>query len=56
MIHCHELEKNQILWCEECGLELKVVAECDDCDPEDKSCGCDCTFRCCDAPMEIKSQ
>ncbi|NLI74298.1 MAG: hypothetical protein GX369_05970 [Euryarchaeota archaeon] len=50
---------NQVYVCKECGLELKVVKECDECGTEEHSaaCGCaeGCSFDCCGNPMTLKS-
>ncbi|MGB2984047.1 MAG: hypothetical protein WBC63_09370 [Candidatus Bipolaricaulia bacterium] len=40
---CSEVKLGQVYTCNDCGLELKVVKECD-CSTE--SCSCDETSRC----------
>lgn len=59
MPSCHEMKMNQVYVCKECGLELKVVKECDECGTEEHSaaCGCaeGCSFDCCGNPMTLKS-
>ncbi len=56
MADCHEMKLGQTYVCEDCGLELKVVAECKECGAE--TCGCDepCTFECCGEPLQLKEQ
>ena len=55
MVHCHDMKIDQVYYCEECGLELKVVHECKDCGKEADQCGCgDCVFTCCDKPLKLK--
>ena len=50
------MKLGQIYVCEDCGLELKVVAECKECGATAESCGCDdhCDFACCGNPMKLK--
>lgn len=40
------VKNGQILCCDNCGVELKVVKDCD--------CTCACNIICCDKPMQIK--
>jgi hypothetical protein len=52
MTSCHDMKKGDIFYCQDCGLELKVVKECEDTEPSAGECGCcssesDCTFMCC---------
>ncbi len=56
MVNCHNMKLGQIYMCEDCGLELKVVVECEECGTSAESCGCDehCEFSCCGAPMKLK--
>jgi hypothetical protein len=55
MTDCHNLKEGDVLVCEGCGLELKVVKACDECGTEEKECGCcPCTFACCDDDMKVK--
>lgn len=57
---CHEMKLGQIWMCEDCGLELQVVAACSgDEDPalrDEGSCCTDrCEFSCCGEPLRLKS-
>ena len=56
MPHCHDMLMGQIWRCKCCGLELKVVKQCSDCEDESKgSCSDNCTgFDCCGEEMELK--
>lgn len=56
MVDCHSMRLGQIYVCRECGLELKVVAECKECDESADSCSCDehCDFACCGTPLVLK--
>ena len=56
MPHCHDMLMGQIWRCKCCGLELKVVKQCSDCEDESEgSCSDDCTgFDCCGEEMELK--
>jgi len=49
MATCHDMKLDEVYVCKRCGLELKVVKECEDTDAD---CGCHpsaspCTFSCC---------
>ena len=53
-MNCGELKEGQVLVCEGCGFELKVIKEC-----TDESCATDvCTtdeeMMCCGKPMKLK--
>jgi len=50
-MNCSNLKDGQILVCENCGLELKVVNEC-----SEDSCatGCVGDMDCCGEPMKLK--
>jgi len=53
---CHDMKKDEIYVCKKCGLELKVVHECED---KSKDCGCHptsepCTFSCCGEALQRK--
>lgn len=37
---------DQILYCDTCGVELKVIKDCDS--------TCVCNIICCDKPMKLK--
>ncbi|MBN1885489.1 MAG: hypothetical protein JW876_08210 [Candidatus Krumholzibacteriota bacterium] len=54
MPECHEMKKGQIWRCEDCGLELEVVAECSECG-EGSDCAAEpCEFTCCGGPLTLK--
>ena len=36
----------QILYCDKCGVELKVIKDCDS--------TCTCSIICCERPMKLK--
>lgn len=60
MLSCHNMKKGEIYVCEECGLELQVVKECEDAETPAKECGCHpeadpCTFSCCGKDLVKKS-
>ncbi|MFC1604202.1 hypothetical protein ACFL5F_04160 [Planctomycetota bacterium] len=40
------VKTGQILCCDTCGVELKVVQDCDS--------SCICKITCCDEPMKLK--
>jgi hypothetical protein len=40
------VKKGQILFCDNCGVELEVVKDCDS--------TCACNIICCEKPMRIK--
>jgi hypothetical protein len=55
MLHCHDLKKGQIYTCEDCGLEIEVIQECDECMDEEGSCAHEeCKFICCDKELTLK--
>ena len=55
MPNCHELKRGQVYACEECGLELKVVEECEEFGTPAEECGCEpCTFVCCGEELKLK--
>jgi hypothetical protein len=52
---CHTMKKGQIYMCETCGLQLKVVSECNECcshsdDPDEDHCD----FYCCGESLTLK--
>jgi hypothetical protein len=52
MLSCSDMKKGEIYMCQDCGLELQVVKECEDTGTsgEEKAChpgGGTCTFACC---------
>ena len=53
MPSCEQMTKGQIYECKDCGLQLQVVAECTTC-KVGSSCGCPCTFVCCEKEMTLK--
>lgn len=56
MASCHEMKKGEVYLCEECGIELQVVAECKD--AGNASCGTggeSCTFSCCGKELVKKA-
>ena len=55
MVDCSEMKKGDTLVCGDCGLELKVMKECTDCDsPDNTCCSGPCSFTCCDSEMTLK--
>lgn len=50
-MNCNDLKDGQVLICEKCGLELKVVAECQN---EQCTAGCTGDLDCCGEPMKLK--
>jgi hypothetical protein len=55
MASCHELKVGQVLVCEDCGLELKVVKACEECSEEEGECSlAECQFQCCGEEMKVK--
>lgn len=57
MPSCHDMKLGEVYVCEECGLELQVVKECDECGEDEESCECveHCNFSCCGEEMKLKS-
>lgn len=57
MPSCHDMKLGEVYVCEECGLELKVVKECDECGEDADSCECTehCSFECCGEEMKLKA-
>ncbi|WP_200895242.1 MULTISPECIES: hypothetical protein [unclassified Methanosarcina] len=52
-MNCGELKEGQILVCEECGFELKVVNECGESCCTTDTC-CTGNITCCGEPMKVK--
>ncbi|AKB12052.1 MAG: hypothetical protein ACHQXK_08620 [Methanosarcina thermophila] len=50
-MNCNDLKTDQILVCERCGIELKVISECID---HDCATGCAGDMDCCGEPMKLK--
>jgi len=61
MPNCHEMREGEIYVCEECGIEVKVVKECQEVGAPAAGCehgdpGDDhCAFRCCGADLKKKA-
>jgi hypothetical protein len=58
MASCHDMKLGQIYVCGDCGLELQVVQECNECGEsvEDCACGEPCTFECCGETLKLKTE
>ena len=55
MVHCTDMKKGQIYYCDECGLELQVIKECRGCGTSEDSCEhVECRFVCCDKFLKLK--
>jgi hypothetical protein len=59
MATCHDMRKGEIYVCEDCGIELQVVAECRDAGTPAEQCGCHAEgesggFFCCNRPLKKK--
>jgi len=59
MLSCHDMRKGQVYTCEDCGLELKVVKECDEAGTPAEDCACHtdkstCAFSCCGQELTLK--
>ena len=55
MAVCHEMKEGQVYFCDDCGLELKVVKECKECGTSAAECSSEeCTFVCCNKPLKLK--
>jgi hypothetical protein len=52
---CVDLKLNQVWVCETCGLEIKVVKECDCLQDTSKTCEPDLCLTCCNKPLKLKS-
>lgn len=54
------MKKGEIYVCADCGLELEVIAECHDAEPDSSCCcteqegGDDCNISCCGKPLAKK--
>ncbi len=56
MIHCTDMKKGQIYYCDDCGLELQVMKECKGCGSSEDTCEhVECRFVCCDRFLKLKS-
>ena len=47
------MKKGQIYYCDECGLEIKIVGECKQCCGDEDNCGC--SFHCCGQDLKLKA-
>jgi hypothetical protein len=59
MANCHEMRKGEVYVCEQCGVELQVVAECRSAGAPAEECKCHpqhepCTFSCCGQDLKLK--
>jgi hypothetical protein len=58
MSGCTDMKKGDIYVCDECGIELQVIKECEHSGSgEGAAChddGSDCGFMCCDKPLRKK--
>jgi hypothetical protein len=57
MGQCHDMKKGQIYTCGTCGLELKVLAECESCCEHEGQDACstdEFNFICCGEPLKLK--
>lgn len=52
-LHCHDMKKGQIYYCEDCGLEIKIMGECKQCCGDEDNCGC--SFSCCGSDLKLKA-
>ena len=55
-MNCNEMKKGEIYVCDDCGIELQVIKECEHSEEEGAAChaGGDCGFTCCDKPLRKK--
>ncbi len=51
---CVDLKADQIWACETCGLEVKVVKECDCSREQSGACKPNDCLTCCDKPLKLK--
>lgn len=53
MVGCHDMKTGQLYHCRKCGLELRVVKICSECEDD---CGCknNCDINCCGEPLLLK--
>lgn len=56
MTSCHDMRLNQVYVCGDCGLELKVVKECEEVGMPEEECSCEVHggFECCGEPLTLK--
>jgi len=60
MASCHEMKKGEVYVCEECGMELQVMVECEHAGTAAAECIChvnsgECAIVCCGKPLMKKS-
>ena len=56
MASCHEMKQGDVYVCKDCGLELKVVAQCKNFGiSEDDHDHAPCNFVCCEKEMVVKN-
>ncbi len=56
-MNCAEFHQGDVLVCEDCGLELFVQKECNECgEGEATCCSGPCTFSCCGQEMKLKKK
>jgi len=60
MASCHEMKKGEVYVCEECGMELQVMVECEHVGTAAAECTChvnggECAIVCCGKPLVKKS-
>lgn len=55
MVDCHDMKVGEVYSCPKCGLEMKVLQDCD-CGDQEGACGCgtECGFECCGEAMVKK--
>ena len=60
MAHCHEMKVGQVYvcGCEGCGLELKVVKECEQAGISEEECSCEVHggLECCGGSLKLKAE
>lgn len=54
---CHDMKVGDIYACGTCGIELKVIKECESCCEHDDEGACStdhCNFMCCGEELQLK--
>jgi hypothetical protein len=55
MIHCTDMKKGEVYYCDECGLEFQILNECQGCGTSEDTCEhVECRFVCCDRFIKQK--
>ncbi|MCX8033118.1 MAG: hypothetical protein N3B14_07015 [Thermoleophilia bacterium] len=55
MPRCDEMREGEVYYCEHCGLEIEVIAECSHDEDEDVEETCSVEgFICCGEPLTLK--